>query len=346
MVLWCWATGLGLYTTGWCSSSGAALASGRKTHSAKSSGHTLPRTPCLQAGTGLTLAHTHALTPAQRHVLPAHPSRADVHTTAHTYANPRSHAPPAGARPPHTPTHAGTHSTRAHPGPQVPGSPVSTGSHLCFSVATPSGVRSRVAGPHQPGDRRSPRFWAVRWRPRAQALSGPAAPAGQGVSLGPSGAPSILSSETDVCCPLRCPQQHAPGPHGESPRAHVCPGGAQGSGPTRALWPRDGYVGEPGLPRWGVCSRKPLCTHAWAPSTRTPRDFCLTHAGSPLGQWFRLSSGTPGAPAPPPHPGAAPVSPALAWTLPGRCHPGELRWGSTRPAECLPAQRTSRSAAA
>lgn len=65
MILCCWATGLGLCTTGWCSSPGAALASRRKTHSAKSSGHTLPWTPCLRAGLGLTSAHTHALTPAR-----------------------------------------------------------------------------------------------------------------------------------------------------------------------------------------------------------------------------------------------------------------------------------------
>lgn len=148
------------------------------------------------------------------------------------------------------------------------------------------------------------------------------------MSLGPSGAPaftlSIQSSETDVCRPLWCPQQHAPGPQGDTPRAHACLGGAQGSGPTGALQPRDGYVGEPGLPRWGICSREPLCTHAWALSTRTPR-VLLLRPQRRLSSWTVVPAfiRDPWSPQPlPPHPRAVPASLAAVWTVPGCCHPG------------------------
>lgn len=237
MVLCCWATGLGLCMTGWCSSPGAALASRRKTHSVKSSGHTLPRAPCLRAGLGRTSAHTHALTPARvcdtsclhtryvRTCIPPHtPTRVPTLTRPYLHAH-------------HTLPHTQVHTcTPRNPRPREAWEQALTSASLWpqqfqdLPEATPSGVRSQATGPHQPGDRRSPRSWAGRWRPWAQALSRPAAPADPGVSLDPSGVPafipSIQSSETDVCRPLWCPQQQAPGPQGDTPRAHACPGGA------------------------------------------------------------------------------------------------------------------------
>ena len=112
------------------------------------------------------------------------------------------------------------------------------------------------------------------------------APANYGVSLGLSRAPAsaevTLSAQMDVCHPLREPSNTLLAPKASPENTHAreaqaCP------------------VGE-------VCSRKPLCTRAWTPSTQTLRYFFPTQTSVFLLDYgFGFYSGPLELPQTPPH---------------------------------------------